>query len=477
MPYEAVIGLEIHIQLATASKLFSPSPTAFGARQNTQVNEIDLGYPGVLPVVNKKALEYACLFGKALGSRINPHAVFMRKNYFYPDLPKGYQISQLDDAIIQGGEVCLTLAQDEVRRVRIDRGQLEEDAGKSVHDAFAERSGIDLNRAGVALIELVSEPDMRSAKEAVAYMRRIHHLVRYLGISDGNMEEGSLRCDANVSIRPQGSDRLNARVELKNINSFRFIEQAIESEIERQSDLIEAGGRVAQETRLFDSDKRQTRPMRSKEEANDYRYFPDPDLLPLQLTDTFLDRVASSLPELPDARAKRYGEHYALDDETLTALLQTRAAGDYFDALCAVCADGKLAANWQTRELTRLMNEQGRSFDDLPLDAERFGQLLLRIKDNVLSARAARKVMARLWEGAESVDRVIAELGLQQVNEDNALREWVDRVLAEHPEQVSAYRGGQEKMLGFFVGQVMRRSQGRANPKAVNALIRKTLEN
>ena len=476
MRHEAVIGLEIHIQLATASKLFSPSPTAFGARRNTHVDEIDLGYPGVLPVVNEKAVEYACLFGRALGGRINRHAVFMRKNYFYPDLPKGYQISQLDDAIIQGGEVCIEGAGGAARRIRIDRGQLEEDAGKSVHDAFAARSGIDLNRAGVPLIELVSEPDMRSAGEAVAYMRRIHQLVRYLGISDGNMEEGSLRCDANVSIRPQGSKVLNPRVELKNINSFRFIEQAIQIEIERQSEIVAAGGRVAQETRLFDPDRRQTRTMRRKEEANDYRYFPDPDLLPLEVTDAFLDRVTASLPELPETRARRYGERFALDDDTASMLVQTRAAADYFDALCAVCGDGKLAANWQTGELARLMNQHGRSFEDLPLDAERLGQLLLRIKDQTISGNNARKVMQRLWEGAESADRIIAELGLKQVSDDAALQEWVAAVLGEHPDQVAAYRGGQEKMLGFFVGQVMRRSQGQANPKAVNVLIRKALE-
>lgn len=476
MRYETVIGLEIHIQLATASKLFSPSSTAFGAHRNTHVNEIDLGYPGVLPVLNEKAVEYACLFGRALGSRINPHAVFMRKNYFYPDLPKGYQISQLDDAIIQGGEVCVEARRGTVRRIRIDRGQLEEDAGKSVHDAFPERTGIDLNRAGVPLIELVSKPDMRSAGEAVAYMRRIHHLVRYLGISDGNMEEGSFRCDANVSIRPQGHKTLNPRVELKNINSFRFIEQAIQIEIQRQSEIMDADGRVEQETRLFDPDRRQTRTMRSKEEANDYRYFPDPDLLPLEVTDALLDRVNDSLPELPEARAKRYRDHFALDADIAAILVQTRFAADYFDVLCAVCGDGKLAANWQTGELARLMNQHGCSFDDLPLDAERLGQLLLRVKDQTLSGNNARKVMERLWEGTESADRIIDELGLKQVSDDAALQQWIDLVLAENPDQVAAYQGGQEKMLGFFVGQVMRRSQGKANPKTVNTLIRKTLK-
>lgn len=476
MRYEAVIGLELHIQLATASKLFSPSPTAFGVHRNTQINEIDLGYPGVLPALNEKAVEYACLFGKALGSRINPHAVFMRKNYFYPDLPKGYQISQLSEAIIQGGEVRIEAAAGTVRRIRIDRGQLEEDAGKSVHDAFPGRSGIDLNRAGVPLIELVSEPDIRSAGEAVTYMRWIHHQVRYLGISDGNMEEGSFRCDANVSIRPQGSETLNPRVELKNINSFRFVEQAIQIEIERQSEIMDAGGQVEQETRLFDPGTQQTRTMRSKEEVNDYRYFPDPDLLPLEVTDTLLDRVSASLPELPEARAKRYRDHFALDADIAAILVQTSATADYFDVLCNVCGDAKLAANWQNGELKRLMNQQGCTFDNLPLDAERLGQLLLRVKDQTLSGNNARKVMERLWEGTESADRIIDELGLKQVSDDAALQQWIDMVLAEHPDQVADYRRGQEKMLGFFVGQVMRRSQGKANPRTVNTLIRKTLK-
>lgn len=475
MRYEAVIGLEIHIQLSTESKLFSSSPASFGAAQNTHVNEIDLGYPGVLPVLNEKAVEYACLFGMAIGSKINPHAVFLRKNYFYPDLPKGYQISQLDGAIMLGGEVLLPLDNGEQRHVRINRGQLEEDAGKSVHDAFADRTGIDLNRAGVPLIELVSEPDMHSAKEAVAYMRKIHHLVRYLGISDGNMQEGSFRCDANVSVREKGSDVLNNRVELKNINSFRFVEQAVNLEIERQSDLMDAGKRVAQETRLFDPDKMETRTMRSKEDENDYRYFPDPDLLPLDLSAEFIAKIKAQLPELPAAREARYRADYQLDEDTIAYLTNTRTAADYFDDLCAKVGDGKLAANWMTGEIARLLNEENLDYSNLPLSSARLAGLLLRIKDNTISNNSGKKVLEEMWTSNAEADGVIEALGLKQVSDDGALQAWVDEVLAKNPKQVAAFQGGQQKMLGFFVGQVMKLSHGQANPKAVNELIRKAL--
>ena len=474
MRYEAVIGLELHIQLATESKLFSSSSAAFGAEPNAHVNEIDLGYPGVLPVLNAQAVRFATLFGLAIGAEINPHAFFMRKNYFYPDLPKGYQISQLDDAIIRGGKIVVETAAG-AREVRINRGQLEEDAGKSVHDAFSDRTGIDLNRAGVPLIELVSEPDLRSAAEAVAYMRQLHHLVRYLGISDGNMQEGSFRCDANVSIREQGSDLLNPRVELKNINSFRFVEQAINLEIERQSDIMESGGTVEQETRLFDPDRMETRTMRSKEEANDYRYFPDPDLLPLELSPEWIAEIRQTLPELPQARAARYQESYGLDAEATQFILQTREMADYYDALTAACGDGKLAANWLQGEFARLYNEFGGNVQDIPLSAERFAGLLLRIKDNIISAAAGKKLLPQLWESTETADALIAAQGLQQVNDDSQIAAWVDEVIAAHPQQVAAYRDGQTKMLGFLTGQVLKRSQGQANPKTVNALLQEKL--
>ena len=474
MRYEPVIGLELHIQLATESKLFSSSSAAFGAEPNTHVNEIDLGYPGVLPVLNAQAVHFATLFGLAIGAEINPHAFFMRKNYFYPDLPKGYQISQLDDSIIRGGKIMVETA-DGTREIRINRGQLEEDAGKSVHDAFSDRTGIDLNRAGVPLIELVSEPDMRSAAEAVAYMRQLHHLVRYLGISDGNMQEGSFRCDANVSIREKGSDVLKPRVELKNINSFRFVEQAINLEIERQSDIMESGGTVEQETRLFDPDCMETRTMRSKEEANDYRYFPDPDLLPLDLSPQWIAEIRSTLPELPQARAARYQQEYGLDAEATQFILQMRDMADYYDALTAACGDGKLAANWLQGEFARLYNEFGGGVQDIPLSAERFAGLLLRIKDHTISAAVGKKLLPQLWESNETADALIAAQGLQQVNDDSQIAAWVDEVIAAHPQQVAAYRDGQTKMLGFLTGQVLKRSQGQANPKTVNALLQEKL--
>lgn len=474
MRYEAVIGLELHIQLATKSKLFSSSSAAFGASPNTHVNEVDLGYPGVLPVLNAKAVEFAALFGMAIGSEVNRHAVFMRKNYFYPDLPKGYQISQLDDAIILGGVIHL----DEFNRdVRINRGQLEEDAGKSVHDAFSDRTGIDLNRAGVPLIELVSEPDMRSAKEAVAYMRKIHHLVRYLGISDGNMQEGSFRCDANVSIREKGSTAYNSRVELKNINSFRFVEQAINIEIERQTEIMEAGGTVEQETRLFDPDKQETRTMRSKEEANDYRYFPDPDLLPLDIAEADLAHWRTLLPELPEIRRERYEAAYGLSDDQLQYLLQDVETADYFDVLAAaVDNDGKLAANWMQSELSRFVNDDNGSFGGSRISAARFAGLLRRVKDNTISAADARKLVEVLWENEEeTADALIEARGLKQVNDDGAIAAWVDEVIAANPDQVEAFKGGQAKMLGFLVGQVLKKSHGKANPKAVNALLQQKL--
>lgn len=475
MKYEAVIGLELHIQLATDSKLFSSAATDFGAELNDHTNEIDLGYPGVLPVLNCKAVDYACRFAMALHADINRSAFFMRKNYFYPDLPKGYQISQLDDAIIGRGQVAVDVEGREIV-VRINRGQLEEDAGKSVHDAFSDRTGIDLNRAGVPLIELVSEPDMHSAKEAVAFMRHIHHLVRYLGISDGNMQEGSFRCDANVSLREKGSSDLNPRVELKNINSFRFVEQAIDIEIERQAEIMDAGGVVEQETRLFDPERQETRTMRSKEEANDYRYFPDPDLLPLDLSQAYIDDIRAQMPELPEVRAARYKQDYMLEGEAVRFLLQSPALGDYFDALVAVCGDAALAVNWMQGEFSRLLNAENRVLPDVPLEPQRLGGLLLRVKDGTISGNVAKKLLIELWHGKSTADELIAAQGLQQVSDTSQLEAWIDDILANHPKQVEAYKNGAEKMLGFFVGQVMKVSSGQANPKAVNDALRKKLD-
>lgn len=474
MKYEAVIGLELHIQLATKSKLFSSSPTDFGAQPNDHTNEIDLGYPGVLPVLNTQAVAYACQFAFALNAEVNRSAFFMRKNYFYPDLPKGYQISQLDDAIIRRGEVVLDVEGREVV-VRINRGQLEEDAGKSVHDIFSDRSGIDLNRAGVPLIELVSEPDMHSAKEAVAFMRHIHHLVRYLGISDGNMQEGSFRCDANVSLREKGTQDLNPRVELKNINSFRFVEQAINIEIERQAEIMDAGGVVEQETRLFDPDRQETRTMRSKEEANDYRYFPDPDLLPLDLSEAWLDKIKAQMPELPQLRADRYEKDFALDKENIVFLLQSPAVADYFDAVVGKVKDANLVVNWLQGEFSRLLKAEDKDFGDQVIDAERFAGLLLRIQDGTISASVGKKLLVEMWNGSETADALITAQGLRQVSDNTQLESWIDDILAAHPQQVEAFKNGVGKMLGFFVGQVMKVSGGQANPKVVSDLLQKKL--
>lgn len=477
MTYEAVIGLELHIQLSTGSKLFSSSATDFGAEPNLHTNEIDLGYPGVLPVLNQKAVDYACRFAIALHAEIHRSAFFMRKNYFYPDLPKGYQISQLDDAIIGHGQVIVDVDGREMI-VRINRGQLEEDAGKSVHDVFSERSGIDLNRAGVPLIELVTEPDMRSAREAVAFMRHIHHLVRYLGISNGNMQEGSFRCDVNVSLREKGSHDLNPRVELKNINSFRFVEQAIEIEIERQTEIMTRGGIVEQETRLFDSESMETRIMRSKEEANDYRYFPDPDLLPLSISDDYIRNIRMQMPELPESRASRYKNEQALEGEAIRFLLQSPAVGDYFDALCMECGDAMLALNWLQGEVSRLLNMEELPWADVPLSAQRLGRLLLRIKDGTISGNVAKKLLLEMWNSSATADQLIAAQGLQQVSDNTQLEVWIDEILANNPKQVEAYRKGAEKMLSFFVGQVMKASGGQANPKMVNELlIQRLLDN
>lgn len=476
MKWEPVIGLEIHAQLATRSKIFSGASTAYGAAPNTQACAVDLGLPGVLPVLNRQAVFMAVKFGLAIGAEIADQSVFARKNYFYPDLPKGYQISQYELPIVGRGHVDILLEDGSRKRIGVTRAHLEEDAGKSLHEEFQGATGIDLNRTGTPLIEIVSEPDMRSAKEAVAYMRKIHAIVRYLEICDGNMQEGSFRCDANVSLRPMGSEELGTRTELKNINSFRFVERAILCEIERQADILEDGGRIRQETRLYDSECNETRPMRSKEEANDYRYFPDPDLLPLVIDPAFKDSVAKTLPELPDARRDRFITKLGLSVLDAATLTGSREMADFFEAVVSLHDHTKLAANWITGELTAAMNREDTDFDNLPVTPEMLATLLTRIDDNTLSGKIAKQVFDALWQGEGGVDEIIETRGLKQVTDSSEIEALVDEVIAESPTQVEQYRSGKDKVFGYFVGQVMKKSRGKANPQQVNTLLRSKLE-
>ena len=479
MQWETVIGLEIHAQLATRSKIFSGASTAFGAEPNTQACAIDLGLPGVLPVLNREAVVMAVRFSAAIGADLERRSVFARKNYFYPDLPKGYQISQFELPIVGRGSVDILLDDGEMRSVGVTRAHLEEDAGKSLHEDFHGLTGIDLNRAGTPLLEIVSEPDMRSAKEAVAYARKIHQIVRYIGICDGNMQEGSFRVDANVSIRPKGQAELGTRAELKNINSFRFLEKAINFEIARQIDVIEDGGKVVQETRLYDANKDETRSMRSKEEANDYRYFPDPDLLPLEIDEAFINEVVATMPELPDARRARFESQYGLSAFDADQLTGSRAQADYFEAAAQLGGDAKLTANWVMGDLAAALNRDATDFAHSPVTAVALGQLVARIKDDTISGKIAKDVFAAMWAGEGSADEVIEAKGLKQITDTGAIEALVDAVLAANPEQVENYRSAepdkQPKMLGFFVGQIMKQSQGKANPQQVNALLREKL--
>ena len=474
MSWETVIGLEIHVQLATESKIFSAAPTAYGASPNSQANVVDLGFPGVLPVLNAEAVRLAVTFGLAVGARISERSVFARKNYFYPDLPKGYQISQYELPIVEGGTVQITDDAGEPKTIQLTRAHLEEDAGKSVHDQFADYSGIDLNRAGTPLIEIVSEPDLRSPGEAARYMRRVHELVRYLGVSDGNMQEGSFRCDANVSLRPMGSDTLGTRTEIKNLNSFRFIERAIIYEAERQADVLESGGSVVQETRLYDADADETRPMRSKEEANDYRYFPDPDLLPVVIDAAYVEEIRAQLPELPDARRQRYADDLGLKPDEADSLSSQRALGDYFEAVAAH-GDARLAANWMLGEVTAAMNRDNVAIEASPVAPDALAALLARVRDNTLSGSAAKQVFEVMWRDGGEPDNIIDTLGLRQITDTDALLALVDQVIAECPEQVEQFRDGKEKVLGFLVGQVMKASRGKADPGQVNSLLRERL--
>jgi aspartyl-tRNA(Asn)/glutamyl-tRNA(Gln) amidotransferase subunit B len=477
MEWETVIGLEIHTQLATNSKIFSGASTTYGAEPNTQACAVDLGLPGVLPVLNAEVVRMAAMFGLATHSTVAPLSVFARKNYFYPDLPKGYQISQFELPIVHDGYMDIELEDGVIKRIGITRAHLEEDAGKSLHEDFHGMTGIDLNRAGTPLLEIVSEPDMRSAKEAVAYMKKIHSLVRYLGISDGNMQEGSFRCDANVSVRPKGQAEFGTRAELKNINSFRFVEQAINLEVERQIMLIEGGGVVAQETRLFDPDKYETRPMRSKEEANDYRYFPDPDLLPVEISPEFIEAVRAALPELPAAKKARFVAEFELSDYDAAVLTASREMAEYYEETVKASGGlGKLAANWVMGELAGALNKDDTDIIDSPVSAAALGQMLQRIDDGTISGKLAKQVFEAMWNGEGAPDKIIEQKGLQQISDSSAIEAVIREVLDSNPKQVEQYRGGQQKLLGFFVGQIMKATQGKANPQQVNDLLKKQLD-
>ena len=473
--WEAVIGLEIHTQLATKSKIFSGASTTYGAAPNTQACVISLGMPGVLPVLNEDAVRKAVIFGIAINADIAPYSVFARKNYFYPDLPKGYQISQFELPIVGKGFLDIDV-DGQTKRIGITRAHLEEDAGKSLHENFHGLSGIDLNRAGTPLLEIVSEPDMRSAKEAVAYMRKLHELVRYLEICDGNMQEGSFRCDANVSVRPKGQEAFGTRAEIKNINSFKFVEKAINYEIERQIELIENGGEVVQETRLYDSVKDETRSMRSKEEANDYRYFPDPDLLPVFISDELKAQVTAQLPELPEEKKRRFKTVYHLSDESATILTSSRELATYFETVVTLSGcDAGLCANWITGELSAALNRVDLEISQSPIDANRFAGLVARIADDTISGKIGKQVFEFLWNSADSADEIIEKQGLKQITDTGAIEAIVDTILAANEKQAQQYRDGNEKMFGFFVGQVMKAMQGKGNPAEINKILKSKL--
>jgi aspartyl-tRNA(Asn)/glutamyl-tRNA(Gln) amidotransferase subunit B len=475
--WEVVIGLEIHAQLATRSKIFSGSPTAYGAPPNTQADLVDLAYPGVLPVLNARAVQMAVKFGLAVGATVARRSVFARKNYFYPDLPKGYQISQYELPVVARGSLNIMLDDGAVKTVGITRAHLEEDAGKSLHEGLANASGIDLNRAGTPLLEIVSEPDMRSAKEAVAYMKKIHTLVRYLEICDGNMQEGSFRCDANVSVRPRGQEKFGTRAEIKNLNSFRFVEKAIQYEVARQVELIESGGKVVQETRLYDSDKDETRPMRSKEEANDYRYFPDPDLLPVEIDEPFIEAVRATLPELPDQKAARFARDFGLSPYDAGVLSASRELGAYFEAVVAglSASQAKLAANWVMGELSGALNRDSVDIERSRIDPAQLTGLLNRIVDNTISGKIAKEVFEAMWSEGKAADAIIEAKGLRQITDAGAIESVIDAVIAANPKQLADYRSGKGKLFGFFVGQVMKATGGKANPAQLNDLLKAKL--
>lgn len=480
MQWETVIGLEVHVQLATRSKIFSGSSTAFGAEPNTQASAVDLALPGTLPVPNEQAFRYAIMFGLAIDADINHRSVFERKNYFYPDLPKGYQTTQLDAPIVGAGHVEIELADGTTKSVRIHHAHLEEDAGKSLHEDFHGMSGIDLNRAGTPLIEIVSEPDMRSSEEAVAFAKKLHAIVTSLGICDGEMSQGSMRFDVNISVRPKGQDEYGTRTETKNLNSFRFMERAIKLEVERQIDLIEDGGEVVQETRLYDGDKDLSRSMRSKEEANDYRYFPCPDLLPVVFEESYIEEIRGHMPELPDARKARFIEQHSLSEYDASILAADASLADFFETSARISGDAKLSANWAMGELSARLNSEDISLKQCALNAEQLGQLVLRVKDSTLSSSGAKKVFNTLWEGTEqSVDQIIDAQGLKQVSDTGALEAIVDEVLAGMADQIAQYQAADDKkrkkLMGGFMGPLMKASKGQGNPKLFNEILQKKL--
>ena len=476
--YETVIGLEVHVQLTTNTKIFCSCSTEFGQTPNSQTCPVCLGLPGALPVLNRKAVEFAIKTGLATNCRIAPRSIFARKNYFYPDLPKGYQISQFELPVCEHGWLDIELEGGNSKRIGITRAHMEEDAGKLIHGDKPEAAGsslVDLNRACTPLLEIVSEPDMRSSEEAIAYLKKLHQIVVYLGVCDGNLEEGSFRCDANVSVRPYGQEAFGTRAELKNINSFRFIKQAIEYEVERQIDLIEGGGKVIQETRLFDSNTGMTQSMRGKEEAHDYRYFPDPDLVPLVISQEWIEQLRATLPELPDAKRARFVEELGLSTYDAEVLAADRALADYFDACVMLAKDAKTCANWIMGDVLRKLKETGESIADVPVSPQLLNGLVARIADNTISGKIAKTVFEKMWQSGQTADQIIKAEGLKQVTDTSAIEGLVDEVIAANPDQVAEYLGGKDKLIGFFVGKVMQASQGKANPGMVNQLLKKKL--
>ena len=475
MEWESVIGLEVHVSLSTKSKLFSSTASVFGAQPNTQASIFDLALPGTLPVFNAEALRMAVRFGLAIGAEIGKRSVFDRKNYFYPDLPKGYQITQLDFPTVGKGSLSVTLEDGTEKVIGVTRAHIEENAGKSLHEEFNEFSGIDLNRAGEPLLEIVSEPEITNAKEAVAYLKKLHSIVRYLDISDAIMAQGSMRCDVNVSIRPKNTTELGTRTEIKNINSFRFVEKAIYSEIRRQQEVIEDGGKIVQETRRYDSNKDITTPMRSKEVANDYRYFPEPDLLPIVIDDEYIAGIRAELPELPDAKKERFSKEYNLNNYDAGVLTATREMAEYFEEVAKGCGNPKLAANWVIGDLSALLNKNDLDISDSSIQAERLGNLLSRILDDTISGRIAKMVFETMIDDDDSVDNIIAKKGLKQVTDSGAIEKLVDEVIANNPDQVQQLKEGKDQVIAFLVGQAMKLSQGKANPGQVNQLLREKI--
>ena len=473
--WEAVIGLEIHVQLSTKSKLFSGASTNFGALPNTQACNIDLAMPGVLPVLNEEVLKKAIKLGTALNADINSPTSFARKNYFYPDSPKGYQISQMDKPIVEGGHLDIE-TESGTKRIGVTRAHLEEDAGKSLHDDFEGQSGIDLNRAGTPLLEIVSEPEISTPAEAVAYLKSIHSIIRYLAISDGNMAEGSMRCDANVSVRKKGDLELGTRTETKNVNSFRFVEKAIQYEIERQVHEIESGNTITQETRLYDSQNNTTRPMRSKEYANDYRYFPEPDLLPIILEKEFIQNVLEGMPEMPNEKKERFVSQFSLSKYDADLLAADKDIANYFEEVVKISNSPKLSTNWIMGELSAELNNENLNISDSKVSSEKLGQLILRIEDGTISGKIAKDIFEKMWSSGKEVDEIIQGEGLEQVTDDKEIESMIDQVIANNPEQLEQYRSGKDRLFGFFVGQVMKASQGKANPKQVNDILKSKLE-